>query len=289
MAQRDFHLLIIDPQNDFCDLPVAYCPTDPVLGTPVLPALPVPGAHADMLRLATLIEHAGHGLRAITLTLDSHQHLDIGHPGFWQHASGEAVAPFTQIRANEVRCGNFLPRRVSARPRVEAYLAALEAGGRYTHMVWPVHCEIGTWGHNLHLDLLRALHTWETAHHTAASRLLKGLNPWTEHYSAVLAEVPDTTDPATQLNTALLESLRAAERIYLAGEAGSHCVKATTEHLVAHLGAAHLHKLVLITDCMSPVAGFETHQATFLDAMRAHGLRTATAAEVADELLQNAS
>lgn len=27
MAKR--HLLIIDPQNDFCDLPAAYCPVDP--------------------------------------------------------------------------------------------------------------------------------------------------------------------------------------------------------------------------------------------------------------------
>lgn len=288
MAQRDFHLLIIDPQNDFCDLPVAYCPTDPLLATPVRPALPVPGAHADMLRLAALIARAGQGLRGITLTLDSHLHLDIGHPGFWQRASGQAVAPFTPVRTEDVRRGAILPRLASARPRVEAYLAALEAGGRYTHMVWPVHCEIGTWGHNLHVDLLRACHAWETDHTTTVSRLLKGLNPWTEHYSAVLAEVPDATDPATQLNTALLDSLRAAERIYLAGEAGSHCVKATTEHIVAHLGAEHLHKLVLIADCMSPVAGFETQQTQFLDTMRAHGLRTVCAAEVADELLQNA-
>ena len=39
------HLLIIDPQNDFCDLPHA--------------ALPVSGANADLMRLAQLIkQHA---------------------------------------------------------------------------------------------------------------------------------------------------------------------------------------------------------------------------------------
>ena len=32
-----------------------------------------------------------------------------------------------------------------------------------------------------------------------------GANPWTEHYSAVQADVPDPQDPATQLNRALVE------------------------------------------------------------------------------------
>ena len=31
-------------------------------------------------------------------------------------------------------------------------------------------------------------------------KLSKGENPWTEHYSAVLAEVPDPADEHTQLN-----------------------------------------------------------------------------------------
>ena len=44
------HLLIIDPQNDFCDLPEAYRPADPLSGVRVQPALPVAGAHADMQR-----------------------------------------------------------------------------------------------------------------------------------------------------------------------------------------------------------------------------------------------
>jgi nicotinamidase-related amidase len=48
-------LLVIDPQNDFCDLPQAYRPVDPLTGQPVAPALPVPGAHADMQRLASFI------------------------------------------------------------------------------------------------------------------------------------------------------------------------------------------------------------------------------------------
>jgi len=36
---------------------------------------------------------------------------------------------------------------------------------------------------------------------------------------------------------------------------------------------------VLLTDCMSPVAGFEAQHQAFLDAMRARGVRLATSNE----------
>ncbi len=287
MTRQDFHLVIIDPQNDFCDLPAAYCPVDPHSGASLSPALPVAGAHADMLRLAELIRLGGQGLSEIAVTLDSHQHLDIAHPTFWQDAAGLPVAPFTQISAAELRAGKYLPRVADARSRAQAYLDALEAAGRYTHMVWPVHCEIGTWGHNIHHDLRLACNHWEETHAAIVAKLVKGTNPWTEHYSAIMAEVPDAKDASTQLNAEFIARLRTADRIYIAGEAASHCVKATTEHIVENIGAAHLAKLVLIEDCMSPVGGFETQQAAFFSDMRARGLRIATAAEITAELQHN--
>ena len=74
------HLLIIDPQNDFCDLPVST--------SSATPALPVFGADADMQRLAAFIRAHGSQLTDITVTLDSHHRLDIAHPTFWQQADG---------------------------------------------------------------------------------------------------------------------------------------------------------------------------------------------------------
>ena len=35
------------------------------------------------------------------------------------------------------------------------YLHALESGGERQLVVWPVHCVLGTWGHNIHAGLLR--------------------------------------------------------------------------------------------------------------------------------------
>ncbi|HWX02089.1 cysteine hydrolase [Collimonas sp.] len=280
--RRNLHLLIIDPQNDFCDLPPSYLPDKQT------PALPVPGAHADMLRVASLIEGGGAGLSAISITLDSHHRLDIAHPGFWTTASGGAVTPFTQIAAAEVRAGSYQPRVAAALPRVLHYLDQLEAAGRYRLMIWPVHCEIGSWGHNVHADVRRAYNRWEEQTLRSVAKISKGSNPWTEHYSAVQAEVPDPDDALTQSNRPFLDSLASADRIYIAGEAGSHCVKATTEHIAEHFGPRHVAKLVLVTDCMSPVSGFEQPYREFVAAMTARGALTAQAADVLAELQENA-
>jgi nicotinamidase/pyrazinamidase len=279
---RKIQLIIIDPQNDFCDLPPAHCPADPGTGPRFAPALPVPGAHADMQRLAGFIDAAGPALSDIAITLDSHHRLDIAHPTFWQTATGAAVAPFTPIAAAQVRAGQFRPRDASARARALSYLDELEARGRYALMVWPVHCEIGTWGHNVHADVRAAYGRWEERHLRVVKKVTKGSNPWTEHYSAVQAEVPDPGDPDTQLNQTLIDHLDQADMILIAGEASSHCVKASTEHLVEHLPRPE--RLVLLTDCMSPVSGFEAQQQAFFAGMRSRGVRLATTQAVLPEL-----
>lgn len=267
-------LLVIDPQNDFCDLPADLCPPGQA------PSLPVAGAHADLQRLAGFVQAQQARLDQIVVTLDSHQRIDIAHPGFWQCGGAEGggqVLPFTAITAAQVRAGEYLPRDAQALPRTLAYLEALEAAGRYTLMVWPVHCQIGSWGHGIHADLRQAFDAWELARVRALRHVFKGMNPWTEHYSALLAEVPDPADPLTGLNTQLLGWLDEADQILVAGEASSHCVKSTVEHLVKYLPRPE--RLVLLTDMMSPVAGFEPQQQGFFEAMRAAGVRLMRGAE----------
>jgi len=244
----------------------------------------VAGAHADMLRTAQFISSAGVRLDEITVTLDSHHQVDIAHPTFWRRADAADVSPFTQITAAQVRAGEFLPRDPVALPRTLAYLDALESRGRYVLMVWPVHCEIGTWGHDVHADVRDAYGRWERARLRNVRKVAKGENPWTEHYSAIQAEVPDPEDEHTQLNAPLLAALDRAGLLFVAGEAGSHCVRATTEHIVAHLPGGRPERIVLLTDCMSPVAGFEAQHQAFLDEMRARGVRLATSTEALDLL-----
>lgn len=281
---RNIQLLVIDPQNDFCDLPAAWLPTDALTGQRTAPSLPVPGAHADLQRVARFIRSQGRLLDAITLTLDSHQRFDIAHPGFWQQADGHAVGPFTPITAAQVRVGAFAPRNPAHLPGTLQYLDTLEAQGRYTLMVWPVHCEIGSWGHGVHTDVLAACGDWQLQRQRAVHHVFKGTNPWTEHYSAIEAEVPDAADASTALNTALLQSLGQADVLLIAGQASSHCVRSTTEHIAQHLPRLlpgwQASRIVLLTDGMSPVAGFEAQHQAFLDGMRAAGAQLATMNEI---------
>lgn len=282
---RRIQLLLIDPQNDFCDLPPAWRPVDPSSGQAVAPALPVQGAHADMQRLAAFVRGGLDLITDIAVTLDSHHRIDIAHPTFWLRGDGAKVPAFTPITAAQVREGSYRPRDPAARTRALAYLDELEARGRYTLMVWPVHCEIGTWGHNIHAAVKAACAEWEERRLGVVQAVAKGSNPWTEHYSAVQAEVPDEDDPGTRPNQALIEQLDRADVLVIAGEAGSHCVKATTEHVVDHLPGGRADRLVLLTDCMSPVAGFQAQHDGFLADMRRRGARLATSGELLAELL----
>jgi nicotinamidase/pyrazinamidase len=250
-------LLLIDPQNDFCDIPGA--------------ALPVPGAGADMRRLAAFITEAAPQLADIIVTLDSHPAVAIERTPFWHTASGAPAAAFTTITHAQVLAGEYLPHEAPLLPQVLAYLKALEAGGHFTLMVWPVHCVIGTWGHNIQSHVGEAIRLWEQGTHRASRTILKGLNPLTEQYSAVRAEVPRSDDPATQTNRALIAAaLPTSGLLFVAGEALSHCVAATLDHLFAEMTLSQRERVVLLTDCMSPVAGFGSE---FLDRARQLGAR----------------
>lgn len=266
-------LLIIDPQNDFCD------PKG---------SLFVPGAAEDMQRLAGFVRAARPRLSEVVVTLDSHPSVAIERPTFWVRGDGRPVSPFTQITHAQVAAGEYSPIDRSLRPRVLTYLQSLEAQGRYKLMVWPVHCVIGAWGHNIQGAVLEAVGEWESHVQRGAFKVLKGQNPLTEQYSAVRAEVPSADDPRTQTNHELIEKCRPKSGLLLvAGEAASHCVAATLEHLFEAFTAQELRRVVLLEDCMSPVTGFESNARAFVDRAVARGARVLTGAQALTEISRN--
>lgn len=262
------HLLIIDPQIDFMDRTGS--------------ALPVQGADADMERLAAFIDAQGAQIDRITVTLDTHELHDIGHPLFWRHADGRVPSPFTPVSVEDVEQGRIDAAEPDQREYVRRYLRALAAGHRYGHMIWPVHCQVGSPGHAIHPSVLRAINAWETRSGVPAARVLKGQNRFTEHYSAVRAEVVDPRDPATATNRALVDSIAGSTRVLVAGEALSHCVKATVEDLVEEMPQAdRAARFTLLTDAMSPVTGFEAQGQAFVQRMARQGATLCTLAEFA--------
>ena len=256
-----YDLLVIDPQNDFLDIPGA--------------ALPVPGANADMQRLADWLTLHLAQVQSITVTLDSHASVGVERTTFWRDAQGQAVPPFTLITAADVLAGTYAPRHAEKLEEVLRYLQALEAGGQRQLIVWPVHCVTGTWGHTLHSALAQAIAAWEEQSGRVCHKVLKGQHPLTEQYSAFRAEVPRADDARTQLDLGLIAKLAAPSgTLLVAGEALSHCVAASVDDLLAHLPAERLQRTVLLTDCMSPVTGFETLGQAFLQRARARGVQT---------------
>lgn len=235
------HLLIIDSQNDFCDISGA--------------TLPVPGADADMKRLAVMIDRVGPKLEDIHVTMDSHRLIDIAHPVWWMNQNGDQPAPFTIISADDIENGIWTTRNPGFRKRTLEYARQLEATvGKYQICVWPPHCLIGTWGHNVQTDLDEALQRWSDKEFAMVDYVTKGSNPWTEHYGALMAEVPDPSDPSTALNTDFLAMLAEADIVVVAGEALSHCVKVTVTQIADNIGEEHIKKFHILTDCSSPVS-----------------------------------
>ena len=240
----------------------------------------MPGADADLGRLAAFMRAAIGQLTGITVTLDSHASVGIERTTFWSTGDGEPVQPFTQIGAEDLRTGRFVPKDAARTADVLAYLQALERGGRYRLVAWPVHCVLGTWGHNIHAGVAAELARWENEHQRSVTRVLKGLNPMTEQYSAVQAEVPIEEDASTQRNSVLIENARPEAGVLLvAGEAASHCVAATVEHLFREFTADERGRVIILRDCMSPVPGFEAQAERFFAASLAQGARVMTAAE----------
>ena len=265
------HLIVIDPQNDFCD------PNG---------SLFVPGADEDTKRLAAMVKRLSPKLDDIHITLDSHRKVDISHPMWWRDTTGKRPGPFTLISAADVESGRWQTYLPSFRERTIKYLKALETRGRYGHTIWPEHCLIGDEGHNVYPELAGAIHEWEDRF-AQAEFVTKGSNPWTEHFSAVRAEVPDPNDPSTQVNTGLITTLEEADLILVAGQALSHCLANTVLDIADNFSdPTYVQKLILLSDCTSEVPNppnmtiFSDFTAKFLADMKAKGMKVQTSEQV---------
>jgi len=262
---RKVHLVVIDPQVDFCD------PSG---------ALYVSGADADIRRLAEMVRRVAPKLDDIHVTLDSHRLIDVAHPIFWKDSSGRHPEPFTIISAADVEAGKWAPTLPSLSRRMLEYVRELEANGRYPLCVWPPHCLIGSPGHAVAPELREALLQWESQRFAMVDYVTKGSNPWTEHYSAVCADVPDPADPGTQLNTPFIQMLMDADLVGIAGEAGSHCLANTVRDIANNFGDdSCVRRLVLLEDATSPVPGFEHFQTDFVREMTARGMQISNTRE----------
>lgn len=232
-------LLIIDAQIDFCT------PTG---------SLYVAGAEKDMERLGNFIDKNQSEIDYIGLTMDSHQVIDISHPGFWQDKDGKNPGIYTMITAADVLAGTWAPRFYPK--EAIAYIQELEAQGEFPHCIWPEHCIIGSPGAAIMPEIMAAVQSWCRVKGEFHQVVTKGTWPLTEHFGAFRANVPVEGHPETQLNSNLIHKLEKFENVYFAGEAKSHCVANTLRQAMQFPTLAK--KFVILEDCMSdvPTLGF---------------------------------
>ena len=188
-------------------------------------------------------------------------------------------------------------------------LEAMRRHCRKPLVLWPNHCIEGSLGHEITPVLKKALKMRLGNLNVPQLRLQlvnKGLNPHVEFYSVFLGEAPIGDNPSEisrnplmyhteqsenfhldstyisrgyngvdpNANMGLIIELLQYKKIYVCGEAGSHCVKGSTEDLVKVLETLnsklmfHGYEVILVEDATSPVQGFESAQAEIVQYMR---------------------
>lgn len=262
-------LVLVDYQHDFVD------PT----GT-----LAVPGAQADVARLLHWFYAHAARITTIYASLDTHLPHQIFFSEWWHNPrTGEHPQPFTPISVADITQGRW--QAVREAEWSMHYARQLAEQAQKELMIWPHHTMQGTQGHMLVAPLSEAIAWHSAARQTQPSYITKGLTNRTEFYGIFGAEVPDPNDATSKLNTDLLNGVLSHDKVYIAGEAKSHCVLETARQLFAHANAhpALIQRLHLLTDCTSsvqhPTIDFDALAENELAAMKSQGLQLVTSNE----------
>jgi nicotinamidase-related amidase len=215
----------------------------------------VPGAVEDMQRtLGWLYRHLDK-LTTFLFSLDTHRILQIFHPGWWRDRQGQPPAPFTPITAEEVRNGAWTP--VAHRAECLEYCQKLEVSGKYVLTIWPYHVLLGGISHTLVPALMEAAIFHSLVRQQPTQFEIKGMHTLSENYSVFSPEVQELGGKAIGgFNAALFKTLLEYDRVYVFGQAKSHCVRSTLYDLRDHLQAAApglTEKIWILEDAMSPV------------------------------------
>ncbi|MCY1043417.1 nicotinamidase [Corallococcus sp. bb12-1] len=218
-------------------------------------ALFVPGAVDDTARaLLWLYTNMAH-ITELVFSLDTHRVFQIFHPAWWKDAEGRPPAPMTVISAKDVRSGRWRPTR---HPQESlSYCEQLEASGRYVLNIWPYHSLLGGMSHALMPAMYEASLFHALVRDTPTRFDLKGEHPLTESYSVMSPEVKEVKGQRVgEFNQGLMDHLMTFDRVYVFGQASSHCVLSTLRDLQQYLertDPSKLSRIHILEDAMSPV------------------------------------
>jgi len=215
----------------------------------------VPGAVEDTRRtIEWIYEHLGR-ITQIHFSLDTHRVFQIFHPAWWVDDEGKNPPPFTTITHADVRAGKWKP--IAHPAECLEYTKKLESSGKYVLTIWPYHTLLGGLSHALVPALMEAAMFHAIARQAQTHFETKGTHAMTENYSVMSPEVRELGGKTVgSFNAAFYKMLMDYDRIYVFGQAKSHCVLSTLADMKAHILGADprlAEKVVILTDAMSPV------------------------------------
>jgi len=260
-------LLIIDPQEDFCN--------------PDTGSLYVDGAEKDIIRISDMIMNNIYDIDDINITMDSHHSFSVFHRIFWIDQNGKNPDPFTIISYQDVKNTKWIPVISHLYYRMLDYTKKLEKNGKYPLCIWPEHCIIGSQGHCVYSPLLEATRYWENTRQGVVNFIPKGSSVLTESYSAVKAEIIIPDDSSTHINYFFEDLLERVDVLYVGGEASSHCVPNTLRDMYDIItNKDNFKKVIWLEDATSPVKGFENLQANAIRYLTEKGMQISKTTDI---------
>jgi nicotinamidase-related amidase len=252
------NLFLVDVQNTFCSPDFELF----VAGRSGMAAV------EDNDRLCRFIYHNLERITEFTLTMDTHQAIQIFHAIYLVDQAGNHPEAFTLVSVEDIQSGKwrFNPAAAEAlgvtpndaQANLQHYVAELAKTGKYQLTIWPYHAMLGGVGHALVSSVEEAVFFHSIARYSQPDFEVKGTNPFTEHYSVIGPEV--TTDSQGKQigfhNQKFLEKIQQFDVTLIAGQAKSHCVAATISDLLEDIKAddpSLAEKIYLLEDCTSPV------------------------------------
>ena len=215
----------------------------------------VPGAVEDTRRILAFLYGNLDRITGLHFSLDTHRIFQIFHPSWWVDAQGRHPAPLTPIFLEEVRSGKWT---AVAHPKESVeYVKKLESTGKYVLTVWPYHTLLGGLSHALVPAMMEAalFHAAARKHQTHFET--KGTHAMTENYSVLSPEVTELSGNVVgAFNAPFFKMLMEYDRIYVFGQAKSHCVLSTINDIQKHVSATDpklAEKIWILEDAMSPV------------------------------------
>lgn len=240
--------------------------------------LGVLNSHKDIENTTHFLYRNLEKITDIAVSLDTHELHQIFHPCWWVDEQGNHPNPFTIITAENVKTGKW--KAINYEKASADYVENLEKIGKKQLCIWSYHCIEGTFGAALEGQFSNMIHFHSIVRKTPIQKITKGKDPLSEMYGIIK---PEYSLYAEGENTEFLLSLKNYDKIFIAGEAKSHCVLESVRQIVEFYD--HKKELTkniyLLEDCTSPIAGYEeTTEQAFQELEKTYGIQRVLSTEV---------